>query len=79
MSGRAGMFAGVLIGRAITTKSHATFLTAAEMHPRAADFHALDAFASVRLFYGFDRVEMITAAIAHDYLRLPLLADANLI
>jgi len=66
MSGGARVFAGVAIRRAITTEGRAALLTSAEMHPLRSDFHALSAFANLRLFDGFDRVEMSAASIGHN-------------
>ena len=45
------------------------------MNPLRADLHALGAFAALRLFYGINRIEMRTAAIAH--LRLLLFDVAS--
>ena len=72
---RARVFAGVLIRRAVATKSDAALLAGAEMQPLRADFHALSALAGFRLLDRIDRIEMRTAAISH--LRLLLFEAAS--
>lgn len=44
-----GMFACVLIRRAVATKRHTTFLTGAQMNPTRADLEALFAFTALRV------------------------------
>ena len=65
MSGRARVFAGVLVRRAVAAQGDTALLTGAQMHPFRSDLHALSAFGNLRLFDGRDRVEMRAAAIAH--------------
>jgi hypothetical protein len=60
-----GMFGGVSIWRAIATECDAACLARAQMHPVAADLHALFAFTSLRLLYRRDRVEMRAASVGH--------------
>jgi hypothetical protein len=68
MSTLARVFAGVLIWRAVTAERDATFLTGAQMNPGAANLYALFAFATLRLFDGFDCIQMRTASGTHDRL-----------
>jgi hypothetical protein len=65
MLGCTSMFAGVMIGRTITTECHATRLACAQMDPVRADLYAFFAFAALRLFDRLDRVEMRAATIRH--------------
>ena len=66
MSGGLGVFAGVLIRRAVAAQCDPTSLTRAQMNPVIPDLDALFAFAALRLFNGSDRVEMRTASGGHD-------------
>jgi hypothetical protein len=45
------VFTGVPIRRTVAAQRHATLLAGSEMDPRVADFHALRAFAKLRLLY----------------------------
>jgi len=74
MTAGVGVFAGVLIRRAVAAQCDAAFLTGSQVNPLRADLYALGAFANFRLLDGFNPVEMQTAAIAHD--DLPLLTVA---
>lgn len=49
MTTGAGMFAGVLIWRAVATQGHAASLARPQMDPVAADLHALCALTLLRL------------------------------
>ena len=61
----AGVFAGMLVRRAVAAKRDATRLARAQMNPACADLHALGAFANLRLLHGIDAIEMSTTAIGH--------------
>jgi len=75
MSGRARVFAGVAVGRAVATQSGTALLTGAQMHPLRSDFYALGAFADGRLLNRINRIEVRAAAIGH--LRLLLFEAAS--
>src|ERR1700745_3230813 len=66
VSAGAGVFAGVLIRRAVAAKRDSTCLACAQMNPVASDLHALFAFPAFRLFDRFDCIQMRTAASAHN-------------
>ena len=68
MSTLARVFAGVLIWRAVTAERDATCLARPQMDPGAADLHALFAFATLRLFDGFDCIQVRTASGTHNRL-----------
>ena len=70
MPGRAGVFTGVVVRRAIAAKRRAALLTRAQVNPLCADLNALRAFAVLRLLHGVDGVEVTTTAIAHHYFLL---------
>ena len=44
VASKSGMFAGVLVGGAVATKSYAAFLAGAEVNPVGADPDALNTF-----------------------------------
>jgi hypothetical protein len=77
MTAGARVFARVTIQRTIATQRHAALLTCAQVHPLRASLHALGAFANLRLLDWFDRVEMRTAATAHDDLLLFVAANRS--
>lgn len=52
------VFAGVPIWRAVAAERDAACLTCAKMDPVIADFHALFAFVTLRMFYRPNRFEM---------------------
>ena len=64
------VLAGVLVRRAVATKRDAACLAGAQMHPARADLHAFFAFAALRMFNGFNRIQMRTAARTHECLLL---------
>jgi hypothetical protein len=66
MTTRVCVFTGVLIRRAVAAKRRSTCLTRPQMHPVVTDLHALFAFPALRLFDGFDRIQMGTASGGHD-------------
>lgn len=70
MSGRARMFAGMLIRRTVTTQSRAALLTRPQVDPFRADLYALRTFENFGLFDGIDSIEMSTTSIGHNYFRL---------
>ena len=49
MAGGMRMFAGVPVRRTVAAERHTTRLARPQMHPIAADLHALFAFAALRL------------------------------
>ena len=63
-----GVFAGMPIRRAVTAEGHAACLARPQMHPVAADLHALFAFGALRLLDCFDCIQMRAAAVFHDWL-----------
>ena len=65
MPARVRVFAGVRVRRAVRAERDATRLARSQMHPLAADPHALFAFTALRLLDGFDRVEMRAASVGH--------------
>jgi hypothetical protein len=52
------MFAGVPIWGAVAAERDAALLARAKMDPMVADFHALFAFLTLRMFYRPNRFEM---------------------
>ena len=52
------VFAGVPIWRAVAAERDAALLARAKMDPMVADFHALFAFLTLRMFYRPNRLEM---------------------
>jgi hypothetical protein len=62
----AGVFAGMSIRGAVTAQRDATCLARPQMNPVAADLHAFRAFPALRMFDGFNRVEMRTGPVSHD-------------
>ena len=52
------MFAGVPIWGAVAAERDAALLARAKMDPMVADFHALFAFPTLRMFYRPNRFEM---------------------
>jgi len=50
MAGRARMFAGVLIRRAVAAESYPACLACAQMNPMITDLHTFFALTPVRLF-----------------------------
>lgn len=61
-----GVFAGVPIRRAVAAKRGAALLAGAQVHPGRTNFHALFAFAHLRLFDGANRIEMRATTRGHD-------------
>jgi hypothetical protein len=70
MSARVRVFARVPVRRTVTAECDATRLARPQMHPPRADLYAFFAFAALRLFDGFNRIQMRTAARTHDCLLL---------
>ena len=70
MPARVRVLARVPVRRAVAAKRHSALLARAQMNPVAADLYALFAFAALRLLDGVDRIQMKTAARAHDCLLL---------
>ena len=70
MSTGVGVFAGVLIRRAVAAQRDSTRLARPEMHPIRTDLHAFCAFATMRLLdrLYLNRIQMRTAAGTHDRL-----------
>jgi hypothetical protein len=70
MSTGAGVFAGVLIRRAIAAQRDSTRLARPQMNPRRSDLYAFLAFATMRLLDRLDRdrIQMRTASRTHDRL-----------
>jgi hypothetical protein len=62
-----GVFAGVLIRRAVAAQRDSTHLARAEMHPVGTDFHAFFTLATMRLLNRLDgdRIQMGTASDTH--------------
>jgi hypothetical protein len=62
-----GVFAGVLIRRAVAAQGDSTRLARAEMHPIRTDLHAFFTFATMRLLNRLngDRLQMGTASDTH--------------
>jgi hypothetical protein len=60
------VFAGVLIRRAVAAQRDSTCLARPQMHPVAADLNAFFAFAAMRLFHRFNRIQMSAASRTHD-------------
>ena len=62
-----GVFAGVLIRRAVAAQGDSTRLARAEMHPMRTHLHAFFTFAAMRLLNRFngDRIQMGTASDVH--------------
>jgi len=58
MPGGVRVFAGVPIWRAVAAERYAALLARAKMDPMVADFHALFAFLTLRMFYRPNRFEM---------------------
>jgi hypothetical protein len=58
MPAGAGVFAGVLIGRAVATERRAAFLARPQMDPDGADLHAFLALAAFGLFGRSDPVDV---------------------
>src|SRR6266446_2574413 len=65
MAGRARVFAGMLIRRAIAAERRAAFLACPQVDPRGANLHAFLALAVLWLFDRGDRVDMRTASVRH--------------
>ena len=65
MPGGAGVFAGVLIRRAVATQGGATFLTCPQVHPLRAHLHALSAFMASRMFDRGDGGKMGAICVGH--------------
>lgn len=65
MPAGAGMFAGVLIGRAVATERRAAFLARPQMDPGGADLHAFLALTAFWLFDQRDCVDMGTRVVWH--------------
>ena len=66
MAGRARMFAGVPVWRAVTAQRHSTCLARAQMNPVRTDLHTLLAFQTLWMFDLFDCDEMRAASVNHD-------------
>ena len=52
------VFAGVAIRRTVAAECYAALLARAKMNPVVADFHALFALLTLRMFYRPNRFEM---------------------
>jgi hypothetical protein len=65
MSGGAGVFAGVLIRRAVATQRLAAFLTCSQVHPPCPNLHALSALTASRMFDRVDGRKMGATSIRH--------------
>ncbi|MGC2626292.1 MAG: hypothetical protein WA269_05590 [Candidatus Udaeobacter sp.] len=70
MSTGVGVFAGVLIRRAVAAQRDSTRLACPQMHPIRTDLYAFFAFATMRLLdrLNRDRIQMRTASGTHDRL-----------
>ena len=66
MAARVGVFARMLVRRAIAAECDSTCLTGPQMNPGRTDLHALFAFTALRLFNRLDRVKMRATSIGHD-------------
>jgi len=68
MSTGAGVFAGVLIRRAVAAQCDSTRLARAEMHPVGTDLYAFFAFATMRLLdrLNLNRIQMRAATVGHN-------------
>ena len=58
MPTRVGVFTGVLVRRAVAAECYAALLAGAQMHPRSANFDALFALLTLRMFHRSNRVEV---------------------
>jgi len=58
MPGGMRVFAGVTVRRAVAAKCYAALLAGSQMHPICADFDALFAFLTLRMFYRPNRLQM---------------------
>ena len=58
MPGGMRVFAGVTVRRAVAAECYAALLAGAQMNPVCADFNALFAFLTLRMFYRPNRLEM---------------------
>src|ERR1051326_3537029 len=67
MRGRAGVLAGVAVGRRVAAQRDAARLARAQVHPARADPHALLALARLRLLHLRDRAEVGARAVAHTF------------
>src|SRR5206468_2009989 len=72
MPARLGVFAGVLIRRAVATQRLAAFLTCPQVHPPGPDLHALSALTASRMFDRGDSRKMGATSIRHTSLRFQL-------
>jgi hypothetical protein len=73
--GRASMFAGVLVWRTIAAQGHATVLARSQMHPAAADLHALAAFKPGRMFHIGNCGQMCTRFVSHELHRFQIFVN----
>jgi hypothetical protein len=53
-----GVFAGMTIRRAVAAECYPALLAGSQMNPVCADFNALFAFLTLRMFYRPNRFEM---------------------
>ena len=58
MPARVRVFGCVPIWRAVAAECYTALLAGSQMHPIVADFNALFAFLTLRMFYRPDRLEM---------------------
>jgi ATP-dependent RNA helicase RhlE len=65
MASRVGVFASVLVRRAIAAEGDAAFLAGPQMHPRRAELHTLVALQPAGPFNRFDRFDMGAFAGGH--------------
>jgi hypothetical protein len=72
MPARPGVFAGVLIRRAVATQRLAAFLTCPQVHPPGPDLHALSALTASRTFDRGDSRKMGATSIRHTSHRFQL-------
>jgi hypothetical protein len=75
MRGGTGVFAGVLIRRAVATQRHTAFLTGSQVYPLRPNLHALNTLGAVRKFDRPDCRKMDATSVGHTSHRFQILVN----